>query len=209
MPYTRYIKEYKDRFAFTPADSYSFTVCGIDVEVKTYVYEEGFRRSEMAEVALKRGEKEYSFECVDGRDSRRMFHETELDGRKKLIFARALYGFSVIDAESFEVYDYFPESLDEGDESFIVTSAKSHGGFVVFYGTYWAFGDDFLYVSDTKFNKFLMFRGEDSVDLSVLSDGKILIEIRDEGGKKTDIVLSETELLEKISKEGTSEFEIL
>lgn len=60
-----------------------------------------------------------------------------VDGIEYLCFRKTLYGFTLLNTATFEVFDFFPEKVLGGEESYIFVEAVSFGDFIIFDGCYW------------------------------------------------------------------------
>ncbi len=80
---------------------------------------------------------DYTFDCID--------HPLcpiplTLGDRKCILLRRALYGYTLLDTADLAhpILDYFPASVLDGDEAFIISNAYPIGPLIVLEGYYWA-----------------------------------------------------------------------
>ncbi len=135
----KYIQDYSENFIFEPAESFSYEICGISVKIDVWDYNSSTDYREKAYIRLQKGNLKYECECIDRHAWDDMFYPLNLNGKTYLCFRKTLYGFTFLDAETLvEEYDYFPEEVIGGHESFIIVDAKMLGDIIIFDGCYWA-----------------------------------------------------------------------
>lgn len=209
MSYTKYIQSYKEGFDFKLTERISYEMCGISIEIDAYEYISENSRREAAHVVLAKDGKKYEFDFVDSQHYKKMFHFVSINDESFLLFRRTLYGFSLINTESFEIYDYFPEKVCEGEESFIVCEAKSFGNLIIFDGCYWAFPYSF-YAYDHENRLFL----DLSKEYTVQAEGKmeiqgdtLILNGSDKNEKNITVSIKYDELCKRMSQNGLSDFD--
>lgn len=131
-----HIAAYMAVFPFTNTERDVFEVCGITVTVDSYEYSDLRNHREAAHLVLEKGGHRYECDCIDRH--RWDFYPVTVEGKPYLLFSKTLYGFTLLDPETLtEAYDYFPEKVLEGEESFIITHAQTFGKYLIFDGCYW------------------------------------------------------------------------
>lgn len=136
---TKYITEYVKDLTFYPAEHISQEICGIKAEIDVMEYSDPLRYLEKAHIVLEKGDFKYACECVDAHDWDNLFFCVTQNQRTYLCFRKTLYGFTLLDTNTLlEEYDYFPDRVLDGHESFIMTEARSFGDMIIFDGCYWA-----------------------------------------------------------------------
>lgn len=78
------------------------------------------------------------YQCEGVERSHWDFFPVTVDGKPYILFSKTLYGFTLLDSATLtEAYDFFPEKVCRGEESFIITHAQSFGKYLIFDGCYW------------------------------------------------------------------------
>ena len=209
MSYTEYIQSYKEGLDFQPTDSVSYELCGISIKIDTYEYSDATSYHDMVHITLESYGKKYEFDCIEAQSYQKMFHPVSISGESFLLFRRTLYGFSLINTESFEIYDYFPEKVCNGEESFIVCEAKSFGNLIIFDGCYWAFPYSF-YAYDHQNRLFLdlskeyMVQAEDKMEIQ---GDTLILNGSDKNEKKITVSIEYDELCKRMSQKGLHDFD--
>lgn len=135
----KYMAEYSEDFKYEFSESLMYEICGISVNVDVWEYNGDAGYREKAYVLLEKGNLKYECECIDRHEWDNMFYPLNMNGTSYLCFRKTLYGFTLLDTETLvEEYDFFPECVLGGEESFIIVDAKMFGDIIIFYGCYWA-----------------------------------------------------------------------
>lgn len=135
----KYIAEYSEDFKYEFSESLTYEICGISVKVDVWEYNSNYNYREKAHVLLEKGDLKYECECIDRHGWDNMFYPLNINGKSYLCFRKTLYGFTFLDSETLvEEYDFFPEKVLGGEESFIIVDAKMLGDIIIFDGCYWA-----------------------------------------------------------------------
>lgn len=137
-PTKRYIEEYKRGFFFEFSERILTGAFDVKIELLALESRSSNCYRECAKVTFKNAEREYRCELCDYHDYNTDFFPVILKGKRLILFRKTLYGFTLLDADSLvEVYEYFPEGVFDGKESFIITDARQFGELLVFEGCYW------------------------------------------------------------------------
>lgn len=211
----RYIEEYKKGFVFTREEDResTFEVLGVHIRVEPSIFFDGRQRREKADVFLEKGEHQRQFECVDLSSGRGLFHGLTLWGKDYLFFKRTLYGFILLNAKTLQTeYEYFPQKVLEGEESFIITEALSFGDLLIFAGCYWAAPYEY-FVCDPKSMRFFALSKKYGIEsagngtMKVQGD-TLLLTGESIHNEEQEILVSLTlkELTAHLQNEGLSEF---
>ena len=209
----KYIERYKEcikEFDFQPQPPVRLSVLGIDISV----YPESGRKGdycggEKASVVMEKGALRYTCELWE-RHNDQCFYPITLEGKTYLCFRKTLYGFTLLDTDTLlEAYDFFPEEVLWGDESFIICGAQSLGDLILFDGCYWACPYSYI-VYDHKTRRFY-----DLYDAYHLQcgdgDGRVegdtfCFSGRDQEDKKVEVCVTKEELYRFLAEKGTEKF---
>ena len=115
----------------------------------------------------------------------------------------------MINADTLSVeYEYFPESVTRGEESFIITDVKQLDNLLIFEGCYWACPYEcFAFDYDKKmFLNVSKLYGLFSLEKTELRDGKLVIYTMDETGAEKQITVSKQAFIDGIEKHGKKDF---
>jgi hypothetical protein len=125
-----------------------------------------------------------------------------------LCFRKTLYGFTLLDAETLtEEYEYFPEAVLLGDESFIITKVMQLDELLLFAGCYWACPYAcFVFDHQTKqfWNVSTACHIVDCDEIR-LQDKKVRLLGKDKNGLPVEAILSQKDLSLGIAKYGRSD----
>ncbi len=150
----QYISDYLGDSIFTPDEVYELEIGGIRVRVESFEYDGEPWCKEKARVTMKKGGLSYEFTTIDRHNWPKAFYPVTIDGTHYLCFRKTLYGFTLLNTETFEDFDFFPEKVLGGEESYIIVDAVSFGNFIVFDGCYWG-APYVFYVYDHQNKRFL------------------------------------------------------
>ena len=131
-----YLTQYKANCSFTETEREQTEVCGVRITVTLYEYDTETEHRNRAEILMEKDGLRYGCEGIER--THWDFFPVTVDGRSYILFSKTLYGFTLIDPDTLtEAYDYFPEKVYDGEESFIITDAKTFGRYLIFEGCYW------------------------------------------------------------------------
>ncbi len=113
---------------------------------------------------------DYTFDCID--------HPLcpiplTLGDRKCILLRRALYGYTLLDTADLAhpTLDYFPASVLDGDEAFIISNAYPLGSLMVLEGCYWACSRLDIFILDPATARTLHLNK--AADFEDIADGSI------------------------------------
>ena len=135
----KYILDYTADFVFGFSEHIS--KCIFDVEIKMDIFEYTAQQShrEKAHVIFTKGNLSYECDFCDQHDYENDFYPITLNGQRFICFRKTLYGFTLLNADTLSVeFEYFPECVLDGEESFIVVDVKQLDNLLIFEGCYWA-----------------------------------------------------------------------
>lgn len=189
-----YISEYERDFDFVFDQHISLVIFGVEIEVDVFAYNDQSNHSEKAHVTMKRGDLTYACDFCDTHNYEKDFYPVTLNGQQFICFRKTLYGFTLVDADTLtEEYEYFPQSVIAGGESFIITDVKQLDGLLIFEGCYWACPDE-CFAFDYEKKLFL--------NLSKIYD----IVSLDEKNSAKQITVSKQDIMLGISRHGETDF---
>ncbi len=211
-----YIEEYCDGFEFSQIEHFSQTVSGIDINIDIFeAWKEinGLEHHrEKAFVTLTKGEKTYECMFYEEHSYEHSFFPVTLKGKSCLLFRKTLYGFTLLDTDTLtETYNYMPENIKNGEESFIITGVNQLGELLIFDGCYWAAPYE-CYVYDYEEKLFANVStalGVDSLEEIRIKDGTLYLSgdvfSDDDESKSIQKTISVKELNRLISENGVKE----
>lgn len=205
-------KEYCGDFEFTFVARTSYKVADILIDIDVYEAEktiDGIIHSrEKAIVNLAKNNLTYQCELFEEHNYENCFFEVMLNEHSYLLFRKTLYGFTLIDTESLcEFYNYVPQAIKTGEESFIITDVKQIDDIFVLEGCYWAcpyecFAYDFkskLFVNISNYS------GIAYLDKSAVKNNRLILNGRDSNNNDVTKEITSEELESLISKNGKGE----
>lgn len=206
----KYISDYLDGAVFTPETKISQEICGVKVNIQPYIAEPSKKGNlEKADLTFEKNGLKYECVCIDQHHWDNSLFPLKINGKDYLCFRKTLYGFTLLNAETLtEEYDYFPEAVVTGDESFIIADAKSFSDLVIFYGCYWAcpYG---CYAYDHSQKRFVCISLEsviyDSDPPEIIGDKLVLKCVTKDGAEK-EISLSEKDIRALLASNGEVRF---
>ena len=129
----QYIAEYSEDFKYEFSEDLNYEICGIIAKVDVWEYNSNYNHREKAHVLLEKGDLKYECDCFDRHRWDNMFYPLNMNGNEYLLFRKTLYGFTLLNTDTLtETYDYFPEIVLNGEESFIIVDAKMLGDVIIF-----------------------------------------------------------------------------
>ena len=207
-----YIKKYCGDFEFDFVEHISSRIADISINIDAYEAQktiDGIIHSrEKAIVNLTKNNLKYQCELFEEHNFENTFFEVLLNGHSYLFFRKTLYGFTLIDTETLcEFYNYVPQAIKTGEESFIITDVKQIDDIFVLEGCYWAcpyecFAYDFkskLFVNASNY------LGIISLDETAIKDNKLILYGIDNNNNDVTKEITSQELKSLISKNGKSE----
>ena len=212
----KYIREYCEDFEFSQMEQLSQTISGIDIKIDIFeAWKEidGLKHyREKAFVTLTKGDKTYECNFYDEHSYGNLFFLVTIEGKAYLLFRKTLYGFTLLDADTLtEAYNYVPENVKKGEESFIITGVNQLGKLLIFDGCYWAAPYE-CYVYDYEKKLFANISttfGIDSLEEIEVKDDTLYISgyafIDDEESKTVEKIISAEKLNTQISENGVKE----
>ena len=204
--YEAYVKAYIKDDIFIDSEVTNEKIGDIDVRLTLMKCDS--KQNNITRVHLTKGE--YSYECIltDMEDWR--YYPLTLNGQDLLCFRKGLYGFTLLDAVTLtEVFDYFPEKVLSGEESFIITGAITFRDLIVFDGCYWACPYNY-FAFDLRKMKFLDIYSQYQVtyhdDGMNVMDDKLILNCENDADEKVILEFSYPELCALIDKYGQADF---
>ena len=201
-----YIKIFCDGWAFEPYERRTAEIGGVTVESEVMIYSEGIHRRTKSHVIFKKSDKIYECDCVDLEIP--FLSLITVEGKPCICFSKCLYGFTLLNVDSLEVeYEYFPEKVLNGEESFIITEAKNFGRLLILDGCYWAC-PYMVFAYDHNSRRFLPLSDRLGMmfDVNAVIDNQTLIVTgRDMNDAEISVTLTEQEVINMINESGISE----
>ena len=205
-------KEYCGDFEFTFVARASYKVADILIDIDVYEAQKNIdgiiHSREKAIVNLTKNNLKYQCELFEEHNFENAFFEVMLNERSYLLFRKTLYGFTLLDTETLcEFYNYVPQAIKTGEESFIITDVKQIDDIFVLEGCYWAcpyecFAYDFkskLFVNASNY------LGIISLDETAIKDNKLILYGIDNNKNDVTKEITSQELKSLISKNGKGE----
>ncbi len=150
----QYISDYLGDTPFAPDETFDLGTNGVQIHVEAFEYDGEPWCKEKALVTMKKGNLTYEYTAVDDHNWEETFYPVTVSGTDYLCFRKTLYGFTLLNTETFEDFDFFPEKVLSGEESYIIVEASSFGDVIVFDGCYW--GSPYVfYIYDHQNKRFL------------------------------------------------------
>ncbi len=211
-----YIKGYCEGFEFSQTEQIFQTVSGIDINIDIFeAWKEinGLEHyREKAFVTLTKGEKTYECVFYDEHNYKYLFFSVTIKEKSYLLFRKTLYGFTLLDTDTLtETYNYIPENIKNGEESFIITGVNQLGELLIFDGCYWAAPYE-CYVYDYEKKLFANVStalGADSLEEIEIKDDTLYLSgdvfSDDDESKRIQKTVSAKELDKLISENGVKE----
>ena len=205
----KYMLEYFDGFDFVFSDHLSKRIFDVEIEIDIFEYNAQYSHREKAHVILKKGDLAYECDFCDAHSYEEDFSPIILNGQHFILFRKTLYGFTLISADTLSVeYEYFPESVTHGEESFIITDVKQLDTLFVFEGCYWACPYEcFIFDYDKKMflnvsKKYDLY----SLDKTELQDNRLVLYGTDENDLEKQLVISKEDIIIGIAEHGKTDF---
>lgn len=205
----KYISEYIIDFEFDFSEHISQKIFDVEIDIDIFEYKAQRNYREKAFVTFKRGNLIYQCDFCDEHNYESCFYPVTLNGSNFICFRKTLYGFTLMNADTLDIeYEYFPEKIFDGEESFIITDVKQLDNLLIFEGCYWAwpyecFAFDFankLFLNVSRMCDLF------SLDKTVLQNNQLLIYSTDANDTKKQITLSKQDLILGIREHGKMNF---
>ena len=204
----RYIDLYKEGADLTHSETDRFHVCGVRITVTLYEYDTESEHRDRAGILLEKDGLRY--ECEGIERPRWDFYPVTVDGCPCILFSKTLYGFTLLDAETLtEAFDFFPEKVMNGEESFIITHAQSFGKYMILDGCYWGAPYEFaaLDPAQMRFVSLTEAYGVFAGDHTARIQGdELLLKGENLEHKPAEITVSMTDLDRLMIERGTADF---
>ena len=204
----KYILEYSNGFNFVFSDHLSKRIFDIEIEVDIFEYSAQYSHREKAHVILKKGNLTYECDFCDEHNYENDFYPIILNGQRFICFRKTLYGFTLINVDTLSVeYEYFPEPVIYGEESFIITEVKQLDNLLIFEGCYWACPYEcFVFDYDQKLflnisNNYNIY----SLNKTELQGNNLVLFGADENNLEKQIIVSKQDLFIGITKYGKTD----
>lgn len=207
-PTDKYIREYCENFDFDFCEKISSRIFDVEAEIDVFEYRDERNYREKAHAILKKGALTYECELCDEHNYPGCFCPVVLNGKRFLFFRKTLYGFTLINAETLlEEFEYFPASVAEGGESFIITEVKQLSDLLIFEGCYWAYPYEcFAFDYEKKlFSNLSEACGIFYVEKTELRDNSLTIYGTDENGAQKQGSFSAKTIANCIQKHGKAD----
>ena len=208
----KYIFEYAENFAFDCVDHLFNRIFDVEIDIDIFEYKDQHTHREKAHITFKKGDLTYECDFCDIHNYENDFYPIILNGQRFICFRKTLYGFTLINADTLSVeYEYFPESVMRGEESFIIADVKQLDHLLIFEGCYWACPYE-CWAFDYKTKLFLnVSKMCNVVDLNkaVLQDNALIIFGTDETNSEKQATLSKQDIMRGINEHGKTDFETL
>ncbi len=205
----KFILEYVEEFVFDYVEHLSMRVFDVEIEIDIFEYKDQCNHREKAHVTFKKGNLAYECDFYDEHNYKSDFHPVTLNGQRFICFRKTLYGFTLINADTLSIeYEYFPEFVIHGEESFIITDVKQLDTLLIFEGCYWASPYE-CFAFDYKTKLFLNVSNMCNVfclDKTVLQDDELIVYGTDENDSEKQITVHKQDIIAGISKYGKRDF---
>lgn len=212
---SKYIKKYENEYCkgleFNNCYTENYEIQGIKIIVYVQKHRSNSQTRIKAHVILSKKEYKYEFDSVDIYSWKNNFYPLKLNDKDLICFRKTLYGFTFLNKDTLkEEFEFFPEKVLNGDESFIIVNAKSFKDLVIFDGCYWACPYGY-YAFDYKTKKFLNLSNEFDIwasdDFECEIENNLLI-LKGVGSDErfAEIHLDYDKLKNLISRKGEKDF---
>ena len=205
----QYVLDYSENFPFRYVESVSLEVLDVSIGLDIFEYEDKYNHREKAHVVLKKGNLTYECDFCDQHDYENDFYPIILNGQRFICFRKTLYGFTLINVDTLSVeYEYFPEPVIHGEESFIITEVKQLDHFLIFEGCYWACPYECFAFDYEKKLFFDVSRtyGLVSLDQTALQENTLILSGTDKKGCAKSVTVTKQDLIAGIEKNGKTDF---
>lgn len=201
----KYILDYSEDFVFDFSQHIEKRVFDTEIEIDIFEYSTQNSHREKAHVIFTKGNLSYECDFCDQHDYENDFYPITLNGRRFLCFRKTLYGFTLLNADTLSVeFEYFPECVLDGEESFIVADGKQFNHLLIFEGCYWACPYEcFAFDYDKKlFLNVSELCGLTSLDETAIQDNKLILYGTDPKDANVQRVVSAEDLMITLTQHG-------
>ena len=201
----QYIRAYSEGVDLRFSRHVSSRIFDVSIDVDVFEHNSQSSHREKAHVLFKRDGLMYECELCDSHDYESDFYPIVLDRRRFLGFRKTLYGFTLLDAETLTVeWEYFPEQVLVGEESFIITDVKQMSSLLIFEGCYWACPDECVAFDPARglFLSLSRLCGISSLEETEVKDGALMLRGEDSDGVPKQVTLSAEDLSAHIRHHG-------
>ena len=205
----KYILDYSEGFKFVFSEHLSKRIFDIEIEVDIFEYSTQYSHREKAHVIMKKDDLTYECDFCDEHNYENDFYPIIIGAKRFICFRKTLYGFTLINAETLSVeYEYFPELVIHGEESFIITEVKQLDNLLIFEGCYWACPYEcFAFDYDQKmFLNISKKYGLYSLDETELQGDNLVLCGTDGNDLGKQIIVSKQDIFIGITKYGKADF---
>ena len=204
----KYILDYSEDFVFDFSQHIEKRVFDTEIEIDIFEYSTQNSHREKAHVIFTKGNLSYECDFCDQHDYENDFYPITLNGRRFLCFRKTLYGFTLLNADTLSVeFEYFPECVLDGEESFIVADGKQFNHLLIFEGCYWACPYEcFAFDYDKKlFLNVSELCGLTSLDETAIQDNKLILYGTDPKDANVQCVVSAEDLRIALTQHGKTD----
>lgn len=205
----QYISDYLGDSIFTPEEVYELEIGGVCIHVEVFEHDGELCCKEKAHVTLQKDGMTYEFTAVDDHNWENPFYPVTISGTDYLCFRKTLYGFTLLNTETFEDFDFFLEKVLDGKESYIIADAASFENLIVFDGCYWG-APYVFYIYDHQSKRFLdlyetlgLYSHGDLPSASVFENALVL-KCENQGFEPVTLTLTYEELTHLLNEKGKS-----
>ncbi len=205
----QYISKCCEDFVLHHSEHIATCVFDVEINVDVFAYSDRSDRREKAHVTFKKGCLTYECDLCDEHDYENGFYPIVLNGYRFICFRKTLYGFTLLNADTLAVeFEYFPENVLKGEESFIIVDVKQIGDILIFEGCYWAcpyecFAFDYnkkLFLNVSKMCDVF------SLDKTTVKDSELTIYGTNEDNSEKQIVVLKQDIMVAIDQRGQTNF---
>jgi len=168
-----YINSYLENNKFYLKETIQTNIYDLTCITKVYDIKKRNKSLVNAELTIIKDNTEvYKTTLVDTHNWDNYLYPIIIDNKKYLFFRKSLYGFTILDINSFQEENYFPEEVYQGEEAYIITDVIQFKDILLFDGCFWG-SPYFNMIYDLKtkklfdvFEEFKIF----SEDIKILDD---------------------------------------
>lgn len=204
----KYILDYSEDFVFDFSQHIEKRVFDTEIEIDIFEYSTQNSHREKAHAIFTKGNLRYECDFCDQHTYENDFHPITLNGQNFLCFRKTLYGFTLLNADTLSVeFEYFPECVLDGEESFIVLDVKQFNNLLIFEGCYWACPYEcfaFDYDKRLFFNVSEMC-GLTSLDETAIQDNTLILSGTDQKDADVQCVVSAENLRIALTQHGKTD----
>ena len=204
----KYILDYTKDFVFDFTTHIALRVLDVDIEIDVFEYAAQQSRREKAHAIFTKGNLRYECDFCDQHDYENDFYPITLNGQRFICFRKTLYGFTLLNADTLSVeFEYFPECVLDGEESFIVVDVKQLDNLLIFEGCYWACPYEcFAFDYDKKlFLNVSEMCGLTSLEETATQDNKLILYGTDQKDADVQRVVSAEDLRITLTQHGKTD----